>query len=564
MIRESMPPTREASDDAGNKFVADVDELSRRHLRPTMHIHVASTMSRPNALVYAVARNFEGKGRFTVSANAFHSGMHSLVMAGVVERAITCFGGDTVPVSRPNRLYRDTIQGHPFAVEEWSLLSFLQRLVAGATNAPYAVTTSLVGSDLAPPGPEGGGHLLVPALRPEVTLVHAHCADMQGNLYFSGPLGEATWGAMAARKGVIATVEKMCATAPAQVSCSIPADRVLDIAVCPLGAHPQGMSPWPEVGFEGYVDDYAFLENLALACRNQQTAQAWFGQWVRDVGGQHGYVEKLGATRSAELMNELRETSSEMIKETAPTGALPSERERHIVLAARRIVREVRDGGYRTILAGIGVSHVASWLAARLLETEDIAVEVVNELGMIGFAPHPGDTFLFSQQHVARCRTTAGTLEVLGQLAAGGARHTLGVLSAAQVDQYGRINTSRTPSGGFLVGSGGANDIASHVNTVVVAATARHRYVPSVDFVTSPGKYVRCVVAEFGSFERGDDETLRLDSWLSDVSATDAETCIRERTGWKPHIAEHVAVETAPSEQELAVLRTIDVNGIYL
>ena len=204
-------------------FVADPDELCRRHLTPGMRVHIASTMSRPNALALSVARVFGGVGTFEISVNALHAGVHALTMAKVVERAVIAFAGDTVPTSRPNRLYARLTSGDPFPVEEWSLLSLLQRLMAGATGAPAALCTSLVSSSLPQGHPPletvpnqteaGQGEaqaVLVPALCPDVTLLHAQCADRRGNLYLSGPVGEGWWGAMAARRGVLATVEQVC------------------------------------------------------------------------------------------------------------------------------------------------------------------------------------------------------------------------------------------------------------------------------------------------------------------------------------------------------------------
>ncbi|GIG69183.1 hypothetical protein Pen01_54780 [Phytomonospora endophytica] len=118
------------------------------HLRPGTHLHFALTPSRPNALMHAVCRTFEGRGEFTVSIPAIYSSAHALALSGAVRKVITCFLGETDPSPRPCGLYRDLRQGHPFEAELWSLLSFQQRLMAGAQGLPYAVTRSLAGTDL--------------------------------------------------------------------------------------------------------------------------------------------------------------------------------------------------------------------------------------------------------------------------------------------------------------------------------------------------------------------------------------------------------------------------------
>ncbi|WP_210570536.1 CoA-transferase [Streptomyces sp. GESEQ-4] len=555
-------------------MAADPDELCGRFLRPGMQVHIASTMSRPNALVLALARVFRGTGQFRISVNALHAGVHALTMAGVVEHAVIGFAGDTFPTSRPNRLYARLPEGDPFPVEEWSLLSLLQRLMAGATGAPFAVSTSLSGSDL-PQGHrqldalrhETGEAVLVPALRPDVTLLHAQCADERGNLSLSGPVAEGWWGALAAERGVLATVETVRADPPAGAACQIPAERVLGLAPCPYGAHPQGLTPLPDAGVEGYLDDYLFLEDLAQACADPALTEEWFERWVTGTGGHQGYLARLGETRLAGLHPAAPVTAA--VPDVIARSAPPTDREHHLVLAARTIARTLRTRGYGTVLAGIGTAHVASWLAARLLHEEGVHVQVVNELGMIDFLPRAGDTFLFSQRHVQACRQHAGTWEVLGGLVAGGADRTLGVLSAAQIDQQGRINTSRTPGGGFLVGSGGANDVASHVETIVVTAASPRRCPETVGFVTSPGRNVSQVVTEFGCFERDKTgEPFRLATWapppglVSADAAGPAET-VRDRTGWQVRIADPLRHEPPPTAGELALLRSIDPEGIY-
>jgi glutaconate CoA-transferase subunit B len=81
-------------------------------------------------------------------------------------------------------------------------------------------------------------------------------------------------------------------------------------------------------------------------------------------------------------------------------------------------------------------------------------------------------------------------LDVFGDLQAG--RIDVGLLSAAQVDRFGNLNSTvigdyRTPKL-RLVGSGGAHDIASLApRTIILMPHQPRRFVAFVDFVTSPG-----------------------------------------------------------------------------
>ena len=600
----------------------DVDELVRRLVRPGDHVHLAGTPSRPNALTYALCRVFGDRGHLTVSTTAVHSSAHALALSGVADKVIAGFAGDTYPSPRPNPLYADLEQGRPFAFEAWSLLSYVQRLIAGAQGAPYAVTGSLAGTDLAE-GKPGELHLvpdpadpdreitLVTALRPDVTLVHGVAADEDGNIALVPPLGEGAWASYAARRGVIASVERIITRDEMRAIADrvvIPGQRVLGLTEATLGAHPQSLRTGQLAGVDGYLDDYTFLEEIVTSCHGPGRGADWYRTWVTEPGSHQGYLDRLGATRRTELTAPLKpatgqddeaeiETWAEIHRcekeavekalgaavppaaaplppepdQPAPTAEPPTRQERLIVLGARAVADLVRTHGYDTLLAGIGTSHMAAWLAAEMLRSGGHEVKVVAELGMYGFAPEPGDVYLFSLLHAKRAEMLAGIPEILGGMVAANPR-ALGVLAAAEIDETGTINTSRSADGRWLTGSGGANDIASSTDCVVIAPSSRRRYVERVAYRTSPGHRVREVVSDFGRFSRTspEDGGFRLATWLPAEEAADsaeetgrqAAEAVAARTSWTADVS-GVMPEKPLSEEELTILRSLDPDGRY-
>ncbi|MGW1296368.1 CoA-transferase [Streptomyces sp. NPDC002533] len=564
---------------------AGPDELVRRFVREGDHVHAAATMSRPNALLNAVCRAFAGSRSLTVSTTAVHSSAHALALSGAVRKVITGFVGDTFPSPRPNRLYRELADGKPFEIEMWSLLSYTQRLMAAALGQPFATTGSMLAETDLRHGKEGSLHLvahpedpersvtLLAPLRPRFTLFHGVCADRRGNVVAVPPLGEGAWAAYAATDGVLASVEaivddEVIAAMPDRVV--IPAARVLGLCEAPLGAHPQSLRTGQLAGIDGYLDDYAFLTDIVSACKDPRTAAAWYEEWVGGVGSHAEYLEKLGEQRRAALVFP---TGAPRTPHTpVDVSAAPTEQEQLIVLGARAVADLVRERGYDTLLAGIGTSHMSAWLAARLLARDGVQVQVAAELGLQSMDPEPGDVFLFSQRHAERSQMLAGVAETLGGAVAANPR-CLGVLSAAEIDPDANINTTLLPDGRWITGSGGANDIASSVDCVVIAVASPRRYVPRLTHHTSPGLHVRDVVSQFGRFSRtGPGAAFELTSWLPPVPARGRtpqdlpdgpEAAVRELTGWDAGVGESLADEKAVTTEELALLRTMDPEGCY-
>src|SRR5205807_8255808 len=158
-------------------------------------------------------------------------------------------------------------------VEHWSILTYVQRLEAAARGLPAAVTGSLRGSSMAandgyaetdtPFGPVG----LVSPLVPDVTLLHGVAADPDGNVVLNPPLLEGYWGALAARRGAVVTVERVVEDlSPWAHLVHLPAHRVLAVSEAPLGAHPGGLFARGTPA-EGYGEDVDFWVMARDACR---------------------------------------------------------------------------------------------------------------------------------------------------------------------------------------------------------------------------------------------------------------------------------------------------------
>ena len=92
-------------------------------------------------------------------------------------------------------------------------------------------------------------------------------ADRAGNVVLQPPLLEGVWGALAARRGAIVTVERIVDDVrPWSHLVRIPAHRVLALVECPMGAHPGGLYTG-DLPVDGYGEDYDFWVEARAATR---------------------------------------------------------------------------------------------------------------------------------------------------------------------------------------------------------------------------------------------------------------------------------------------------------
>jgi acyl CoA:acetate/3-ketoacid CoA transferase alpha subunit/acyl CoA:acetate/3-ketoacid CoA transferase beta subunit len=572
----------------GPDKTATLEEAVRRHVEAGDTLYVAAAHGRPNAAVREIARQWWGKTPgFTLAAVGVGSPWTALIHGNLVRRTITTFMGEGYPFPTPQALISRAVLDGRLEVQNWSMLTFPLRLLAGAMGVPFLPTKSLLGSSMeednaragdfaAVDDPFGGPGRVgyVRALVPDVAIVHGWVADRAGNVVIGTPMNENLYGAMAARRGAVVTVERIVPTDFIRRHAhlvKLPSQYVRAVVETPHGSHPGGMYGMGEPELEGYAEDLDWILECRRAFRKPETADAWIKEWILDVPTHGAYLAKVGYAKIMETkgradsdawVSELEALSSKLPAPDA--SATPPEW--MVVAAARMLQDKVRAHGYQTFLAGVGNSNLAAWLAGYELKQAGVDVEIMAETGMVGYLPRPAEPFVFSFRNFPSCKMLTDILHVMGIFMGGRHNACLGSLAAGQIDRYGNINSTIIPGKTYVTGSGGANDITSSAREVVVSLLqSPPRFVDKVPYITAPGRTVRTVVSDLGVYEKEqEDGALRLTGVFGNRPEAQAVEAARAACGWDLAVAPHLKRFEAPTADELALIRLFDPRRYFL
>jgi acyl CoA:acetate/3-ketoacid CoA transferase alpha subunit/acyl CoA:acetate/3-ketoacid CoA transferase beta subunit len=564
-------------------------EAVRRFVEPGMRLNVAYLQTRPNALVHELVRQFRGTDpRFEFYGSSMVSNFAVLVQQKLLRKAIVSFMGEGVPTPGPSPALQRALARGEFELENLTMLTIPLRLLAGAMGLPLIPTRSLAGSSVGEEAAAAGSYLeiedpfgsgervgMLRSYQPDVALAHVWAADPSGNALVYPPFAENVYGLLAARRGVILSAERIVSTEFLRRHADhvhIPAEVVSAVCEAPYGSHPIGFYVQGVEGLRSYANDYDWLARHRDAARDEAAYAAFVEEWVLSVGNHGGYLAKLGRSR-LERLHATAQADSWQPEIEAAADRLDAGRElpanpieTMIVHAGRQLAERIRDGGFRTVLAGVGQATLMSWLALHHLRDAGIEVALMLETGVLGHDPRPADPFGFNYRNLPTARSLSDIFEILGMHAGGAHNRCIGTIGAGQIDRHGNINSTWGADGSFLTGSGGANDIASAAREVAVIAALRPgSLVEKVAYVTSPGRAVRSLTTNLGRFEKRDGE-LVLTGWVEADGRDRASVLqeIRARCGWALRVAPELEPLGAPGAEELALLRVFDPDRLFL
>jgi acyl CoA:acetate/3-ketoacid CoA transferase alpha subunit/acyl CoA:acetate/3-ketoacid CoA transferase beta subunit len=551
-----------------------LQEAVKRYVRPGMKLHLAGGIGGPSAVICEIIRQYWGKNpQFTLIEATVTGHALNLVHSGLVKKLICSVCAEISGTGRPSKVIQAADEDKRIELENWSLNSLQQRLMAGAFGVPFMPTRSVTGSSIAVDNkaffktiedPFGSGAKVgvASALLPDLSIVHGCVADPEGNTILQAPYGEDLWGAMAGKEGVVVTAEKIVTSEFIKQYAAlvkIPSHAVNAVVHVPLGLHPFSLTNPGITDIDPYEKDVDFLNVLYEASANRHSLDEWIGEWVLHCENHQEYLARLGDKRVADLKGRARKIKSDSVVPQNPsdTNEEFEPKEMMLIALAREISGSMEKQGHKLILAGAGAAAAAAFLAYYQLKSPGFELGTGN--GQIGYTPVPGESILASEAGVRSSKMLTDTVMMQGVFVGGGNNKCLSVLGAGQVDPHGNINSTKTSKGKFLVGSGGANDALNAREVILCLDQSKDRFVEKLSYVTGSGNAVTAVVSTMGLFRKSSpqDELYLAECFPSPHGQSLEERVkeIRNHCGWNLKTAPVVEETVRPSREELHLLR---------
>ena len=219
-----------------------------------------------------------------------------MVAAGCARKVIFSYMGN--PGVGSLRIVRSAIEQGKLEWEEYSHFGMITRLQAGASGLPFLPMNQTGATDLEKANPNikrfadpygGKDVIVVPALHPDVAIVHVQRADENGNAQLWGIIGEQKEAAFAGKK-VILTAEEIVDESIIRSDPNrtiIPGVVVSAVCHVPYACHPSYA--------QGYYDrDNEFYLAWDKISESADSVKQFLDEWVYAVEDRNEYWNKLG------------------------------------------------------------------------------------------------------------------------------------------------------------------------------------------------------------------------------------------------------------------------------
>jgi glutaconate CoA-transferase subunit A len=268
----------------------------------------------PMAIVYEIARQRIRDIHLVCHSNG--QALDVLIGAGCVKRLEIAYGGNGRYAPTCIR-FQKAIERGEIEFEDYSNYQMSLRFLAGALGMPFMPTKSGLGSDILkeegfspevreepkvankkyeiirnPFNREKEDVILLPALTPDVAILHAQYVGEDGTVRIKGLTFADAEQAKAADR-VIVTCEEIVPRSFIRLDPdqnTLPPFFIDAIIKVPYGAHPTGC-------FTFYDYDPAHLNHYKKAAGDDDLFRAYLDEWVYGVGSHEEYIERIGEER---------------------------------------------------------------------------------------------------------------------------------------------------------------------------------------------------------------------------------------------------------------------------
>jgi glutaconate CoA-transferase subunit A len=223
-----------------------------------------------------------------------------LIEAGLVKKLVFSWAGNPGVGSLHalrRRSQKDSVS--KIELEEYSHFGMVARTLAGSAGLPFWTLKNFEGTHIEEANPKiksvicpytGQRFATVPAVHPDVAIIHVQRADKEGNSQVWGLMGTQKEVAFASKR-VIIVAEEMVDTSVIRSDPNrtlIPGILVDHVVHEPWGCHPSYA--------QGYYDrDNDFYVKWEEISRDPKTYQDYLNEFVFGVKDRKGYLEKAGS-----------------------------------------------------------------------------------------------------------------------------------------------------------------------------------------------------------------------------------------------------------------------------
>ncbi len=219
-----------------------------------------------------------------------------LIGAGAARKLTFSWGGNP-GVGSLHRL-RDAVENEwprPLELDEQTHAGMAAAYRAGAARLPFGMLRGYIGTDLPKHNARirsvrcpytGEDIATVPAINPDVTILHAQRADRRGNVAIEGIIGAAREAGLAAAKLLVTVEEIVEELPPAMNGIVLPHFTVTAVSHCPGGA-------WPSYAHGRYARDNDFYLRWDAIARDRAGFTAWIDRHVRGTADHRAFLASL-------------------------------------------------------------------------------------------------------------------------------------------------------------------------------------------------------------------------------------------------------------------------------
>lgn len=492
--------------------------------------------------------------------------LEMLLSARVVRKLVFCFS--SLDIFGLATRFRRALEREEIEVEEWTALGMIQGFKAAAQQVPYLTFQAPVGSDLyrrfAVPAPdpfetEEADLAAAPALQVDDFLLHAQRADEVGNVEIQGARGLDVSSLFAAKRVLVTVEEKVPngTLGSRPNSFILPRAFVSALCVVPFGAYPTSCLPY-------YPTDYKKISEVVQL-------------------GTDSSPSTVLSTPPPQRQAELRDIASVDVQAAGAAirsrASKPSERDGYTIdeLMVCALAREIDDGSVCSVGSVSPLATVAYLLAKKLYAPGLLLI--TSNGGYVDVPLRPMAIVASEVMDFGSAAVHLGGDDTYHWFYQKGLV-THEVVSAAQIDQYGRTNNVEIKhSDGRklrLPGQGGMADVADmHRNfSLYLTRHSELNMVAEVDFVSAARAYhdeelrrrygygpgATSVLTNLGQFWF-DPEPGRL--VLTHVHPGVTVEEVQESTGFPLMVSEELLETAPPTAEELrAIQEEIDPLGI--